>query len=1053
MSTPVNAVTEQFFKDLFERGFMPETLDEESYGSDHLQQIISRGIASFSIRRRLNTDDNTSGQFFPFVNTSDIDLSNLQIFTQNQINDKGIQDQQEHCLIHALGASDIPDCKLSEVKFAIQEGAHVSKSSLKKISEIIERKIVLHRYVEVKNTLCLRKESHGRGEEVNIALFLGHYFAVVETEWSKSAIKLYSKVKDLENRKNVSKLRDDGRVRYDETSPRATSLFMVKALHDQGIFVKGNMVHLPEASHHAQIKKHINLGEVLEEQNPHIQKQKEQRSYPGEVVFIDKEQENETNYNYNYENGEQVPTEDLPHYKLEQDALFDKGIQDIKEDYEKGREYRKELRATEPEQRHDPVFYVDTETFTNGAHHELFLLGAVSHDKHREEDVKIWQVNEGRSAQQVVTAWLQWMVKERSLKDLTKKPENLTTQQAKEWKEEEKRKVIAYFHNAKYDLSVLRKYLPLTGRPVKKDGAIYSVTTYVNKRQVEIRCSLKVVPMPLRKFAGTFGLPEHLRKKEAIAYRYYTLENSSYVSVKASIYRDFLPDSDKSKFDEIIQTVPSYDGEYFDPIAYYRHYLKYDCLVLRAGFIKFSEAIEDVTFGMISVYDCLSISSITDKFAIKCGAYRGVFQVKGNLREYIGQAVYGGRVHVNEKYKKKLLTGRPIADYDGVSLYPSAIFRLCSETGFPMGPARRFEPETLNTWRDKDYAVLTVRVKEVRKNQQMPFIAHRGDGVIDYLNKAPSEPIIIDKTTLEDYIEFHDVTYEVLDGVYWNCGFNKRMGEVVETLFNERLVAKAAKNEALQNTLKLMLNSAYGKTVLKKSKVEFSYIKKTTKDKNGNDINNLENHINKHFHLIKSIRPINDNLVEVEKISVDQSCNRAHIGCSILSMSKRIMNEVMGTANDNDIPIFYQDTDSMHMYDDEVEKLKQVYGDKYGRELDGPKLGQFHVDFDLHGAKGKIVATTSIFLGKKAYIDKLESTDKEGNPVIGHHIRLKGVNNAAIREAKNEFGCALEFYKHLAEGKEYLATLNPSVDDCMMEHTVTGVRTRQTGKFKRLLRF
>ncbi|MEK9700225.1 MAG: hypothetical protein VW270_30870, partial [Candidatus Poseidoniales archaeon] len=69
-----------------------------------------------------------------------------------------------------------------------------------------------------------------------------------------------------------------------------------------------------------------------------------------------------------------------------------------------------------------------------------------------------------------------------------------------------------------------------------------------------------------------------------------------------------------------------------------------------------------------------------------------------------------------------------------------------------------------------------------------------------------------------------------------------------------------------------------------------------------------------------------------------------------------------------------------------------------------------------------------------AYIDKLESKDEDDKPVIGHHIRMKGVNNAALRDAKNEFGGPMEFYEHLAKGKPYMATLNPTVDDCMMEH-------------------
>lgn len=46
-----------------------------------------------------------------------------------------------------------------------------------------------------------------------------------------------------------------------------------------------------------------------------------------------------------------------------------------------------------------------------------------------------------------------------------------------------------------------------------------------------------------------------------------------------------------------------------------------------------------------------------------------------------------------------------------------------------------------------------------------------------------------------------------------------------------------------------------------------------------------------------------------------------HVASEILAMSKRIMNEVMYTAQANNIKIYYQDTDSMHMDYEDIEKL------------------------------------------------------------------------------------------------------------------------------------
>ena len=53
--------------------------------------------------------------------------------------------------------------------------------------------------------------------------------------------------------------------------------------------------------------------------------------------------------------------------------------------------------------------------------------------------------------------------------------------------------------------------------------------------------------------------------------------------------------------------------------------------------------------------------------------------------------------------------------------------------------------------------------------------------------------------------------------------------------------------------------------------------------------------------------------------------NYCHCGVEILSMSKRIMNEVMCSAEDLDLEIFYQYTDSMHIKYEEVPILTKDF--------------------------------------------------------------------------------------------------------------------------------
>lgn len=113
----------------------------------------------------------------------------------------------------------------------------------------------------------------------------------------------------------------------------------------------------------------------------------------------------------------------------------------------------------------------------------------------------------------------------------------------------------------------------------------------------------------------------------------------------------------------------------------------------------------------------------------------------------------------------------------------------------------------------------------------------------------------------------------------------------------------------------------------------------------------------------------NQTIVDAESGYFDNR-NACHCGNMILDMSKRIMNEVMCTAEDIGCKIYYQDTDSMHISIEDVMKLEKEYKSKYGRDLIGKKLGQFHSDFESN--KGEVLgAVGHVCCAKKMYVDKL----------------------------------------------------------------------------------
>ena len=601
------------------------------------------------------------------------------------------------------------------------------------------------------------------------------------------------------------------------------------------------------------------------------------------------------------------------------------------------------------------------------------------------------------------------------------------------------------------------------GAPCEKDGQMYSVKFMFKRKQFEFRDSYKLASMPLSAFQESFGLPADLSKKEAIAYNYYTYRNVREMREEVEMYEQFLTEDNKKIFRKNLEE--HYVFRYrpdektgkmiFDPKEYYKFYLKYDTFILMKGLEKFEQIIDEIVTALnkkynmdhkINLHSFLTISSLTNAIMGAYGSYEGVYQMCGNLREFCGNFVTGGRVQVNKKYQKKLIN-KKIADYDGVSLYPSAIKRMCEERGLPLGKAQMIDSKDKKVLDAYDYYMVKIKITKINKFQQLPMVSYKNEeGLLRYINEI-TEPITtyVDMITLADWIEFQGIEYEILDGVYYNKGFNKTMGGIIEHLFQNRLIHKKAGNQAMQLILKLMMNSAYGKTITKKTMIKKVIINNDKKD----------TYIGNYFNTIKEFEPLTELQWEIKMDSVDNPYNMAQVGSFILSYSKRIMNEVFDVANTNKCVLYYTDTDSIHCNYDDVKTIENEFRTKYNRELTGKQLGQFHIDFDLDGAKSEVYATQSIFLGKKCYMDVLESTDAKGNKITGYHFRMKGVNTQGIKHCadKSFNGDILEVYKHLSKGKELEFVLNPEGGRPSFEYANYGVRTRETGTFTRSLKF
>ena len=579
-----------------------------------------------------------------------------------------------------------------------------------------------------------------------------------------------------------------------------------------------------------------------------------------------------------------------------------------------------------------------------------------------------------------------------------------------------------YFHNLSYDINFIMKHLDIIiGTPIIKSGRTLQIDGKYKGKCLRFKDSLAIISKRLEMFPEMFGLKDI--QKEVFPYTFYDSEH-----VKrpfgdiAEACEHLKSEEDRKQFRENIKQLQCEDDEgigLFDLEKYSTFYCMQDVRILRDGFERFrSDLLQEFD---IDAYHFVSISSIANRLFEKEVYWKNknLYDLAGTPREFISRAVLGGRVMMAENQKQQNYAvsydSDPICDFDAVSLYPSAISRLYTVEAIPkVIPGKNIhwlidhlmddEQEEPTIPKFISAFVVEIEITKVNKPRKFPLIVYNEDfqversqdvchgqvhamHVHEKIERSSNRPcrMYVDHITLMDLIKYQEIEFTFIRGYYWDGRRDFSIRDCIKNLFNLRLKYKAEGNP-VQEIIKLIMNSVYGKTILKPidHKIVFKPEGKEAENylkKNYNTIESIEHIYGSHLVKFKKLKPINDHF------------NFCLFGVNILSMSKRIMNEVMCLAEDNAIPIFYQDTDSMHLYEKDVPRLAELFKQEHGRELIGKQLGQFHSDFATIVKGGKMpVAIRSIFCGKKSYIDMLR--DDKGN--IGFHARMKGVPMESI---------------------------------------------------------
>ena len=488
-------------------------------------------------------------------------------------------------------------------------------------------------------------------------------------------------------------------------------------------------------------------------------------------------------------------------------------------------------------------------------------------------------------------------------------------------------------------------------------------------------------------------------EKEVMPYELYNVidvEDLEPRNVQISLALEYVKQSDQSQFlDNLNRWNLLKPDNHFDALEYAKIYCEMDVNVLAKGYETFRKwCVDDLDLDIDRI---VSSASLAYQYGVNQGAFEDCHSIAGVPREFIQRCIVGGRVLTarGEKFK---VEDEKLVDFDAVSLYPSAIVR---QAGFLKGLPKVIKPDTDLTKVDGFF--VECNIKSINIPRDFPLVSKKLDNGIRNFSNDLTGTVYLDKIAYEDLKQFQDVEIEIVQGYYFDEGRQEVSAEVIKTLFNKRLEMKAKKNPS-QMIYKLIMNSFYGKTIMKPitSELKFFY-----------NVDSLNKHIVRYHNYIEEITVNGEQAIVKQAKPIVEHFSSPHIGAEILSMSKRIMNEVMCTAEDNDMQIYYQDTDSMHLGQHHIPELVKIYKAKYGRDLIGKQLGQFHSDFDFDSDE-EPYAIKSIFLGKKCYIDQVRTIKSGVEKLDNFHIRMKGVPGYAIKAE----GPVMETYERLFNGEE-----------------------------------
>ena len=303
----------------------------------------------------------------------------------------------------------------------------------------------------------------------------------------------------------------------------------------------------------------------------------------------------------------------------------------------------------------------------------------------------------------------------------------------------------------------------------------------------------------------------------------------------------------------------------------------------------------------INLDDFNTLPKLSYTAAQSYGCFDNVYALSGIVQAFAKCCVHGGIVQTMYDHCFEVDN---VTCLDINSSYGTSMYRM---QGIPRGKPHPFYQSIPH---DACYALIQCNITNIGRDEL---------GRFTFVKQGIN---FIDSVLLEELKKYVTCTIDIINGYYYNEGFNNKINDFAKQLYQLRSIPQ------LNKFGKNMLSCLYGKCLQSSAQYKTIIVSKTQ----------IHDYMIHNGNFIYEIIKKPTNYIVKLMHSVNLNFNLPTFGVQVLSESRKRMNDIIHYCNTNHINIYSIKTDSFTIDNEDVNKFAQKY-------VIGHELGNFKIEY------------------------------------------------------------------------------------------------------------